>query len=102
MFHYSKVTLVAIALAAVSSGAYADWGAESGVAAIAKAKVSLTQAALIAEQHVNGKSVKAEFDHSVRRGWIYDVEVVSGIKVFDVKVDAQSGKVLSSREDRDD
>lgn len=33
---------------------------------------------------------------------MYDVEVVSGIKVLDVRVDADKGTIISSVEDRGD
>lgn len=68
---------------------------------IGNAKVSITQAIAAAEQHASGKAAKAEFDKS-RHGWVYEVEVVSGTKVFDVVVDAASGAVLSSTEDEHD
>ena len=51
-----------------------------------------------AEQHAQGKASRAEYEDS-KQGWVYDVEVVSGSKVFDVKVDANKGTVLSSAED---
>ena len=49
----------------------------------------------------NGKAAKAEFEDG-RHGRVFEVEVVSGSKVFDVKVDADSGTVLSSTEDKID
>ena len=105
MNSYSKFSFLAIAIAAAGSIAYA---AQSGTAndatAIAKAKIPLAQAVTIAEQHANGKAARAEYENS-KQGWVYDVEVVSGLKVFDVKVDADKGTVISSAEDtvdRDD
>ena len=35
-------------------------------------------------------------------GWAYDVEIVAGTKVFDVRVNADSGTVISSVEDQGD
>jgi hypothetical protein len=52
----------------------------------------------VAEQHVNGKAAHAGYENS-KQGWVYDVEVVSGVKVFDVKLDATKGTVISSAED---
>ena len=69
--------------------------------AINKAKISLVQAVTVAEQHANGKASQAEFENS-KQGWVYDVEVVSGAKVFDVKIDADKGTVISSAEDKAD
>lgn len=44
---------------------------------------------------------RAEYEKS-QQGWAYDVEVVSGAKVFDVKVDADKGTVISAAEDKAD
>jgi hypothetical protein len=60
-----------------------------------------TQAVTVAEQHANGKASRAEYENS-KQGWVYDVEVVSGAKVFDVRVDADKGTVISSAEDKAD
>ena len=105
MNSYSKLSLLAIAIAAAGTVAYAaQSGMENDATAITKAKIPLAQAVTIAEQHANGKAARAEYENS-KRGWVYDVEVVSGGKVFDVKVDADKGTVISSAEDtvdRDD
>ena len=105
MNRYGKISLLTIAVAAAGTVAYAAQGsAENDAMAINKAKIPLTQAVTVAEQHVNGKAARAEYENS-SRGWVYDVEVVSGLKVFDVKIDADKGTVVSSAEDtvdRDD
>ncbi len=102
MNRYSKLSLLAIAIVAVGTVAYAaNSGMENDAMAIAKAKIPLAQAVTTAEQHVNGKASRAEYENS-KHGWIYDVEVVSGTKVFDVKVDADKGTVISSAEDKAD
>ena len=67
--------------------------------AAAGAKVSLTQAISVAEQHAAGKATKAEFERG-KQGPLYEVQVVSGSKVYDVRVDAEQGTVLASREDK--
>ena len=67
------------------------------------AAISLAQAAATAEQHVAGKAFRAEYENQGSRGqWGFDVEVVVGAKVFDVSVDATTGAVASSQEDRAD
>ena len=66
-----------------------------------KTLAPLAQAVTAAEQHANGKAIRAEYEQS-KPGWVYDVEVVSGAKVFDVKVDADKGTVISSVEDKAD
>ncbi|OWF90393.1 hypothetical protein B4916_16245 [Yersinia intermedia] len=65
------------------------------VTAVEQAKISLTQAISTAESHVKGTAYKAKFKQS-RLGAIYDVDVVQGNQVFDVKIDAVKGDVLSS------
>ena len=103
MYRYSKLSLLACALAAAAAGiAYAAKGdTENDAMAIASAKIPLAQAVAAAEQHVNGKAAKAEYEQS-KQGWVYDVEVVSGAKVFDVKVDPNKGTVIASAEDKAD
>lgn len=65
------------------------------------AKVSLVQAVTLAEQHLNGKATRAEFETG-RQGPRYEIEIVSGTQVIDVQVDADKGVILSSAPDRHD
>ncbi|OYY63206.1 MAG: peptidase M4 [Burkholderiales bacterium 28-67-8] len=102
MYRYTKLSLLAIAIAATGAVAYAAKGSmENDALAITNAKIPLAQAVTVAEQHVNGKAARAEYENS-KQGWVYDVEVVSGAKVFDVRVDAAKGAVISSAEDKAD
>lgn len=98
MHRYTKLSLLAVTIAAAGSIAYATT-MENDALAIAKAKVSLVQAVTTAEQHAGGKATHAEYENS-KQGWVYDVEVVNGTKVFDVRVDADKGTVISSAEDK--
>lgn len=100
MHRRSKLSLLAIVLAAASTIAQAHPKARD-VTALANAKVPLAQAVTAAEQHVNGKALKAEFERSWQGGGVFEVDVVSGSgQVFEVKVDADKGTVLSSVEER--
>ena len=102
MNRYSKISLLAAAIAAAGTVAYAaQGGVENDAMAITKAKIPLAQAVTAAEQHANGKAARAEYENS-KQGWVYDVEVVNGAKVFDVRVDADKGTVISSAEDTAD
>ncbi|MFV0282317.1 MAG: PepSY domain-containing protein [Castellaniella sp.] len=101
MYRTTQLSLLALTLATASSLAHAAAGIDREIQAIGKAGIPLTQAVTIAEQHVNGKATQAEFEHS-RQGWVYDVEIVSGTRVFDVLIDADKGTVLSSVEDKED
>ena len=102
MYRNTKLSLLAVAIAATSALAYAATGGkENDALAVGNAKTTLSQAVTVAEQHANGRAARAEYENS-KQGWVYDVEVVSGAKVFDVRVDAEKGTVLSSAEDKVD
>lgn len=102
MYRYSKLSLLAIVIFTCGAAAYAaKSGMENDALAVSQAKIPLSQAIAIAEKHVNGQAARAEYEHS-RLGGSYDVEVATGGKVFDVKVDPVKGAVLSSKEDRAD
>jgi len=102
MNRYKKISLLALIITAASTVAYAANNTmENDAVAINKAKIPLTQAITAAEQHASGKAARAEYENS-KNGWVYDVEVVNGAKVFDVKVDADKGTIISSIEDKAD
>ncbi|WOD14378.1 PepSY domain-containing protein [Paraburkholderia kirstenboschensis] len=102
MYRYTKLSVLAIAIACAGAAAYAAQGSmENDAEAITKARIPLIQAVNAAEQHANGKASRAEFENS-KQGWVYDVEVVSGAKVIDVRVDAEKGAVISAAEDKAD
>lgn len=94
-------TAVAAAILATTTASFAAMDKGNDALGIDHAKVSMTQAVAAAEQHASGKAVRAEYERT-KAGWAYDVEVANGAKVFDVRVDAASGTVLSSNEDRQD
>lgn len=97
-FHLIAIT----ALSATAIGtAFAAKFMENDAMAISKAKIPMTHAIAAAEQHAHGKASRAEYEQT-KTGWAYDIEVVSGTKVFDVKVDGDKGTVLSSTEDKGD
>ena len=101
MFRYTKIAIVTTVLAAAGAMAYAAKSMENDATAITEAKISMIQAITAAEQHASGKAARAEYE-STKAGWVYDVEVVSGAKVFDVRVDADKGTVISSVQDTGD
>ena len=69
--------------------------------AMKQAKVSLTSAMQKATQSVNGKVIGAEFE--LEKGQAtYDIEVVKNNQIYDVSIDANTGKVLSSQVDMED
>ncbi|MGE4554494.1 MAG: PepSY domain-containing protein [Desulfovibrionaceae bacterium] len=100
----SRITTTLVLLAALAASAtLANAAAPGGndAAPVLKAGVTLSQAVLAAERQAGGKASRAEFERG-DAGPVYEVEVVSGAKVFDVRVDADKGTVLSSREDKID
>ncbi|MBA4289582.1 MAG: peptidase M4 [Pseudomonas sp.] len=101
MLRYTKIALVTAALATGGAMAFAAKSTDNDAIAAAQAKVSLTQAIAVAEQHAGGKASRAEYEKN-KTGWAYDIEVISGAKVFDVQVDGDKGTVISSREDKAD
>jgi len=101
MLRYTKIAILATVLASAGAVAYAAQTMDNDVLAITQAKIPMTQAITVAEQHARGKAARAEYEHT-KAGWAYDVEVVSGAKVYDVKVHADKGTVISSVEDKAD
>ncbi|MBI3524319.1 MAG: PepSY domain-containing protein [Betaproteobacteria bacterium] len=98
-----KYYLAALAVLSATTlgGAYAAKPSENDALAIAGAKIDMTQAVTAAEQHVGGKASRAEYER-YKGQWAFDVEVVKGKRVMDVKVDPASGKVIASAEDKTD
>ncbi len=92
------LAVIGVLTAAAVGSAYAAKSEENDALSIAGAKIGMTQAVTAAEQHVGGKASRAEYEK--HKGlWVYDVEVVNGKKVMDVKVDPTSGKVIAATED---
>jgi len=92
--------VAAFSIAAIS-GAFALNSPDNDAFSIADAKTSLIQAVTAAERYVGGKASKAEYERHQNQ-WIFEVEVVNGNKVMDVKVDPVSGQVLAATEDKAD
>lgn len=98
----SRTLTIATAVLVIASSA-AVYAAEPANDAIqTDTKISLTAAVATAEKHVQGKAVRAEYEPQKGGGWAYDIEVVAGLKVFDVKVDGDKGTVIASTEDKSD
>ena len=63
------------------------------------ASIGIEQAIAAAQKHHPGSKVKDVEIKSKHGVMMYDIELVSGWKEYDVKVDAATGKVISSRFD---
>ena len=70
-------------------------------ALLSKSGISLAKAVSDAEDRAQGKAVRAELEDENGTP-VYGVEVISGTKVIDVKVDVKDGKILSARTDEAD
>lgn len=80
---------------------HAESQSENDALALSKAKISLTQAIAAAESHVQGRAVRAELEDE-NGALVYGVEVVKGAQAMDIKVDSNSGQVLSAQADQAD
>lgn len=100
-----KFIIGALAAAALATTAvYADHresGDRNEAAALAQAKISLSQAIAAAEQHAGGKASRAEIEDENGK-LVYGVEIVGGGKSTDVKVDIATGQILSAQIDSAD
>lgn len=93
--------LAAISVSAMVGSAFASKPNENDALSITSARIDLGQAVAIAEQHVGGKASHAEYEHHQGQ-WMFEVEVVKGASVTDVKVDAGDGRVIEARADKAD
>jgi uncharacterized membrane protein YkoI len=60
-------------------------------------KIGMQQAVKIAEDHVGGKAIDADFDSSDddnNNGPVYEIEVIKDDIEHEVKIDAASGTIL--------
>ncbi|MDD2463080.1 MAG: PepSY domain-containing protein [Desulfobulbus sp.] len=98
-----KLFLTAFPLMVVSmcTSAFATSMAQNDALVTPPAKITLSKAIAIAEQFTLGTASRAELEHEHDQ-WLYDVEVVNGPKVTDVKIDPESGKVLTALLDKPD
>jgi uncharacterized membrane protein YkoI len=98
-----SILIAALALTSAAAGisAFASNAAGNDARIIPNARISLSQAVIAAEQHVGGTASKAEVEQHAGKA-VYDVEVVKGPQVFDVKISPDQGTVIASTEDRND
>lgn len=97
----SILVIATLATAAAGVSAFAAGGSGNDARIIPNAKVSLSQAVTAAEQHVGGTASKAEVETHAGKP-VYDVEVVKGPQVFDVKISPDQGTVIATVADKAD
>jgi len=93
-----KASLAILAMALIAGAAVATTTKENDAHLAAQTKTSLAQAVATAEHHVKGRATSAELERSQGR-LVYEVEVVTGPKVFDIEIDATTGTVENVSED---
>jgi len=88
----------------VSASALARTAAVSANHAVAVpyAAISLDAAVAAAEKYAHGNAIGADYEKQKDGQWVYEIEVRSGPKVFDVKIDAEKGTVIASTESKAD
>lgn len=103
--HVIAACMAAASLVAVAGVAHADDDHRLDAARAAQSgqQISMERAIAIAQKHVKGGRVKkAERDVEMGR-LVYEIEIVTrDRKEYDIKVDAITGKIVSSRMDWDD
>ena len=97
------LSIISIGTVAIASGqipaiSNAD---ESEAVAIAKSKISLEQALAIAQKTVKGELTSAEFEQNdYTKGGKFEIEFVADGNEHEVKIDASTGKVLKTKQQK--
>lgn len=94
-----KIYIPFTVLTLMGSSAYA--ADMSDIKLLNESKISLIEAIEAAQSNIGGKAIEASLDDDAWKP-AFEVSIVKDNRVFDVQVDAISGKVLGSREDIDD
>ena len=95
------LSIAGISTAAIAVGQTVNNTQVSEAVAAAQSKISLEQAVVIAKKAVKGDVISADFDqndHSASGN--YEVNIVANNTEYEVKIDANSGKVLSSKQEK--
>ena len=90
--------MVVMAFGSVSTFASSQHDDEMGVVT---SEITLAQAIATAEKYSDGVASRAKFELSESIA-MYDIQVVKDQKIQDVKVDADSGAIISSKADEED
>ncbi len=103
MKHLNKlaiiITLSSIGIATGLTTVYANENGNDALA-INNAKIDIQHAIAAAESSTGGKTIRAEFENENEHDKaVYDIEVVKGNKVFDIRVDGETGQVIQSKID---
>ena len=95
-----SIATVSTTAVAVGQGAMKQTDVSDTVAAV-QSKVSLEQAMAIAKRTVQGDVISAEFDQYDRSaGGDYEVNIIANNTEYEIKVDANSGKAMTEKQER--
>jgi uncharacterized membrane protein YkoI len=98
-FSVKSALIPLLAISTFTSGlALAD---VEDVRALSEAKISLIDAIQAAEAHTNGIAFEAQIEDDSFSPE-FEVGIVTGNTVYEVRIDGETGDVISAREDRDD
>lgn len=104
---FSKSIVMTLSMIAVSSATISVAQAAtpavkvSEAVAAAKSKISLEQAIAIGNKTIKGDLVSAEFDQKgYSAGGKYDVKFIANNTEYKIRIDADTGKVLSAKQDQ--
>jgi uncharacterized membrane protein YkoI len=100
----TRLLCLCAATVLVSASALARTAAVAANRAVAVpyAAISLDAAIAAAEKYAHGNAIGADYEKQQDGQWVYEIEVRSGPKVFDVKVDAEKGTIIASTESKAD
>ena len=104
---FSKSIVMTLSMIAVSSATISVAQAAtpavkvSEAVAAAQSKISLEQAIAIGNKTIKGDLVSAEFDQKgSSAGGKYDVKFIANNTEYKIRIDADTGKVLSAKQDQ--
>ncbi len=95
-----KNTLLASLATVMSIASFNAFADSDDWHAMQKSNIDAAQAIVIATDKVNGQAVELDFDEDGGRGY-YEIEVYTSNKQYELKVDAESGKIVKSDMDRE-
>ncbi len=100
MFRHFRLVIIVLMCGAISPFSYASKpNREEYLMELEKATITLVEAANIAEKQVSGKATKVSLK-KYKLGLIYKIDILDKGKKFEIMVDAMTGAVISSNEDK--
>ena len=100
MFHHIKLIVIILICGVITPFSYARKpNGEEYLMELEKATITLVEAVNIAEKQVSGKATKVSLK-KYNQGLIYKIDVLEKEKKFEIMVDAMTGAVVSSNEDK--